>query len=658
MTKWLLLSVGGVALLAAAGIGSVMVMKLTEHKPPDVNSLTNSASLIDANKLNSLDQLSNSSIDSSRLDGSLTPPTNKWYSGMVLAAQPQPGFNIPNSILPKSDGFELGLPHITSSADGIYGPHTSGIQLVVKNASSYKLTRYDELTLTLSYYDGAGTSLFDVTFASGSPYGYITVKSDIEVALRGGTVDEQPEGFTVFKNGESWYGAKASNGKTGQSLRLAKGDNLTLFSANQESDMSQLAALSLHRVQSGEVSYEVIGNKVKTKLSYKTIDNKPTILVRMPHQQNEQNKNSAITYRSLYGDIDGYKTNTIEYSQPIQPLEWSLPLDTVSDTNKDGLNAQLKTDIENSMLDKKDTYFGGKQLQRLAQLVMIADAIGEDTQRDAALAKLKPALAAWFDEQADRSFYYDKTAKTIVGREASFGSDKELNDHHFHYAYFIYAASVAAKFDDEFLNKYENDVNLLVADIANYKTKQPLQLRRSFDAYAGHSWASGFANYKDGNNQESSSEAVNAWTATGLWADVTKNKSLKHESAWLLANEVASAKEYWLTVPAAESYLSNFSSPLVSINWGGKREYKTFFSDEANAKLAIQLLPLNPTMQQYISQLPAAVFKGSTVKKPYGDYIYMAQSSKNKFEEAIDYPNSLIDDGNSKAYLMAYALSR
>lgn len=66
----------------------------------------------------------------------------------------------------------------------------------------------------------------------------------------------------------------------------------------------------------------------------------------------------------------------------------------------------------------------------------------------------------------------------------------------------------------------------------NSETKYPFL--RNFDIYEGHSWASGVANYEfdengemvdkkgglsGGNNQESSSESVNAWSSLILWGE-------------------------------------------------------------------------------------------------------------------------------------------
>jgi len=45
--------------------------------------------------------------------------------------------------------------------------------------------------------------------------------------------------------------------------------------------------------------------------------------------------------------------------------------------------------------------------------------------------------------------------------------------------------------------------------------------------YAGHSWACGHARFGDGNNQESSSEAMNAWCGLILWGTATGDTALR-----------------------------------------------------------------------------------------------------------------------------------
>lgn len=296
----------------------------------------------------------------------------------------------------------------------------------------------------------------------------------------------------------------------------------------------------------------------------------------------------------------------------------------------------------------------------MAQLLTIAHQLGEEELAAMAEQTLRQEFEEWFvlGKQELKSFLYDPEMRGIVGNEASFGSDKDFNDHHFHYGNFIYAAAVLAEHDAGFLEAHKDMVNLLVADIANYTAEEAFPLRRSFDPYAGHSWASGTAPFTDGNNQESTSEAVNAWVGVSLWASQTENDALKMQADWMLSLEHATASHYWLLQSGAppEDYLSAYTSPIASIVWGGKREYATFFSDDANAKLAIQLIPLSPTINHLDKPLPKTLFAGTSTSGTYGDHILMA-SPDASLDKAINLPDSAIDDGNSRAYLYAYILS-
>ena len=46
-------------------------------------------------------------------------------------------------------------------------------------------------------------------------------------------------------------------------------------------------------------------------------------------------------------------------------------------------------------------------------------------------------------------FCYNDRWGTLIGYPASYGSDTELNDHHFHYGYFVKAAAELARLDPD-----------------------------------------------------------------------------------------------------------------------------------------------------------------------------------------------------------------
>ena len=105
---------------------------------------------------------------------------------------------------------------------------------------------------------------------------------------------------------------------------------------------------------------------------------------------------------------------------------------------------------------------------------------------------------------------------------------------------------------------------------------------------------------RDGNNQESTSEAVTAWTGLSLWADATKNEPLRTEATWMLAGEQQTALLYGLRARPQRPGLPGFGHQIVSLNWGGKRDYATWFSPAPAAMLAILVLPASPSSAAYL----------------------------------------------------------
>ncbi|MEZ5302681.1 MAG: glycosyl hydrolase [Verrucomicrobiales bacterium] len=110
---------------------------------------------------------------------------------------------------------------------------------------------------------------------------------------------------------------------------------------------------------------------------------------------------------------------------------------------------------------------------------------------------------------------------TLIGYPASYGSEDQLNDHHFHYGYFLRAAAEVARRDPAWANGWGGMVGELIRDIAcpdRGDARYPFL--RNFDPYAGHTWASA-VKFADGNNNESSSEAIPLGRGLVLWAEFT-----------------------------------------------------------------------------------------------------------------------------------------
>ena len=64
-------------------------------------------------------------------------------------------------------------------------------------------------------------------------------------------------------------------------------------------------------------------------------------------------------------------------------------------------------------------------------------------------------------------FYYNDTWSTLIGYPAGHGQDYNVNDHHFHWGYFIHAASFVEQFNPGWSNQWGDMVNYLIRDAAS-----------------------------------------------------------------------------------------------------------------------------------------------------------------------------------------------
>jgi len=81
--------------------------------------------------------------------------------------------------------------------------------------------------------------------------------------------------------------------------------------------------------------------------------------------------------------------------------------------------------------------------------------------------------------------------------------------------------------------------------------------------------ASGHAGFADGNNQESSSEAINAWQAIILWGEATGNKTIRDLGIYLYTTEVEAVCNYWFDL-YKDIFSPSYGHNYASMVWGGK----------------------------------------------------------------------------------------
>ena len=608
-------------------------------------------------------------VSPSRLADGLVAPTNRWFSGLVFGDSPQPVFPMPLSAALTDQGFAIGLPQVNASAKTIMGGTNPQIQVPL-GASSMKVTGYDTLTVTSSYYDGSGAELGSVLLAQGSPFVTYTAKAQqtlaIEPIFKAGST---PGLFTTNVAGHDYglvIGGGASVDAAGK-VTLNPGSTITLYGVPDGADAASLASAAADPVVGGSVAYAVDGDHVTTTLQYKTANGGGTAIVPMAGQSVSTGTKGAGTYQSIYGTMDVYPGTSVTTTAPLADPSYQLDVSKLSDADKAALVEQIKSDAASIDFSATDTYFGGKYLYRGANLMTLAEQLGVSDVAADLRTKLTAELEMWFDPkrcatQATKCFVYDDQISSVIGQEASFGSD-EMNDHHFHYGYLIYAAAVVSANDPALADKIAPVVDLVVADIASAQASSAFPQYRNFDPYAGHSWASGSSPFADGNNQESSSEAVNAWNAVALWAKVRGNADLQSQATWMMSEEANSAKLYWTDTDLSQ--FPAFTNTMASMNWGGKRDYATWFSADPGAMLGIQLIPMG-SYSTYLAgdadRIKANLAQGATggYGVQFGEYMaqYLALADPAAARSKLANLPAEIDNATTKSYVMAYVFSR
>ena len=626
-----------------------------------------------------------------RLADGLIPPTNRWFSGLVFGDESMPVFPLPLTFQLTDTGFAFGLPTVTADSAVIMGGFAGQIAVQVGAADAVleqRVTAYDDASVTIGQF--VDDALVGRTvIAEGSPFVSFTATADVALALptafTTANTGDDSEAWTVEVAGDS-YGLVSSgtvdtaNGSAGTDLSLAAGQSATWFALPEGGALADFVAAAAHPVSGTSVEYTSDSDSAGTTVSYDTSDGGDTLIAALPHQQAGLPANADCTageYRSIYGTLTVCRGPALSWSVPTVAPSGALDLSSLADDQRARLADQVRADVAATPTFAADTYFGGKSLYRAANLLDIARQVGADDAVAALTDRLSGALDDWLDPagcnaRTERCFVYDPAAKGIVGLATSFGSE-EFNDHHFHYGYFFYAAAVVAAEDPELATRWAPVLNLLAADLATSGGSEYFPDRRVFDAYAGHSWASGTSPFGDGNNQESSSEAVTAWNGLALWADVSEQAALATEAEWMLSSEAASSRAYWTDFDLSNPVYDGFDHTITSLVWGGKRDYATWFSAEPSAMLGILVLPMSP-VADYLggdpdrvqANLADALPAGSTGTPSYdvlfGDYLlmYSALAGRDAASAALDaakgLPEDRIDDGNSRAYLLAWLM--
>lgn len=508
-----------------------------------------------------------------------------------------------------------GAEHLHITVDGLNSPQTS-------------VDSYSDWVVTAAWQ--GSTNGMQATFGHGLPYVYFTKtgSGNFKVQFVAGPVNVTNNGavfaFTASNNVGSRYALFGPAGSTWNwtpgsleaELIAPAGKNYLSVAALPTLDDSRLDFFRRHAynfVVNTEANwgYNQATQTVNTTFNVTTEakesggDLSPLPLFALYRHQwhNLGASNPAFTgdsYTTARGEMKLIEGNSFDTSMTFNGVLPSLPnLGTYDVNTLRGYISDIYTPDHNYHLDAGDpdagpheTYWEGKNLNRIAQLIHLADQQGMLTERDSFLIFLKATLTDWFDGQYPHVFYYDNQWSTMQGYPTGFGADNQLNDHHFHWSYFIMAAATVAQYDPAWAAQYEGSIELLIRDVANWeRTDTQFPYLRYFDVYAGHNWAAGHQAFGAGNNQESSSEAINFSTGLILWGAALGRDDIRDLGVYLYTTEVQAIEQYWFDVDDVV-FPAQYPFETVGILWGHGQAHATWWTANPEEIHGINMLPL------------------------------------------------------------------
>ncbi len=574
-----------------------------------------------------------------RADGVARPvPTNQWYSSLFFERWPQPLYAQPGSYRATSDGFHIDRPlkeaaHAPQRDEyDIVAMHRSVLSVVpefaLKGAKAGKTSDWAVDVVT-----GDDVDAMTVTVAHGSPYSFhrltrggVTFRADAPLEVFERSADGRALGvlsagkaFGLFAPTGSRF-EQQSDGRV--TLHLPEGKRFFSVAVLPARDAGLLARFHRHAYAfiadtRAEFVVDHRRSEVTTTFSVRTEQmegsESGTLFGLYPHQWHRNPLLKATlpfgydTIRGPMKVVAGTSFQTRYRYSGVMPFWPGLADPAQAATLKEFIAADTQFGAD-SLLGNRGTYWEGKGLNRALQVMNIAEQQGDLARRDAILAAMKKRLEMWFkpEDNAERYFHYHQAIGTLIGYPDEYGSAQEINDHHFHYGYWIQAAAQIALRDPAWASRerWGGMVEMLIADIATRERGHKMFPRlRNFDPYEGHSWAAGLAQFYDGNNQESSSEAINAWAAVILWAEATGNAALRDTGIYLYTHEVEAANHYWFDLHGLV-FPKDYRNTTAGIVWSNKFVHNTWWTADPREIHGINFLPLT-TASLYLGRDPA-----------------------------------------------------
>jgi len=613
-------------------------------------------------------------------------PTNTFWMNLTVANGDLIAAPFPYHVQALTGGLDVSKPEsITATTTSAYESASPQVQLgAVGGFTGHTVTSWDPVSVTVTFQGTGGTMVTPVVY--GSPYA---------TAIYSGLTPEvtAPVGL-VSVNGTAAGTATASRFV----LQVAGGQTWILYASQSASVTWTNKAITFSGPYQGWVrlartnaaiaptildqyagmvptggqlrlSIPAGGTTGVVEISWQTMGSGELLTMARPHHMDHLAKPQVVdaAFSTIRGQMTGVVGTLWQLQYALSPVMRAAPT-AVDPTHMADILSALNAD-KGFQPGASDSYDFGKSVGKGAELLLIAEALGQTAAANQLRTSIENVLGPWIMGKGVDTLVYDTTWGGIVTGDGITNSANDYgngvyNDHHFHYGYLIYAAGAVAKGDPAWATQYKDYVTNLIRDIANPSTSDPYFPQfRMLDWYDGHSWASGVSPFDDGRNQESSSEAFNAWVGLTLWGDAIGDATITNLGRVMRAVEAASIQRYYHIRANSDIYPMPFAAKMgFGILWSDKADFSTWFGGDTAATYAIQMIPMTMACEELIDSgwIKDAwpTFQSLTGDDGWGGLISMTHAIIDPADAWTDLTTAGVEVGNSRTNMLYWGATR
>ncbi len=541
-------------------------------------------------------------------------PTGQWWSSAVVGPGSEVMWAGPLAarVTPYGDVQISNRPPVRRDDGTTATPFVADVVVPgIDGSRATSVTGWGSLHVALRV--GAGGRALDLLLASGDPFvelAFVGRPVTLEI-LDGSLVRSQPDAVEIVQHGRSWVvGADRPMTWSYEAGRLvatpvgANGDDAIGVAVGPVPEelaagvdwTAEAAAVARNPVVDTTERLDVdgFGQVTQTLEVERRQPSASWWALRSHHATDRAGVDQVGTFDDPTGEVALARLDSVVSQWGAAPVLWgAVDLGRVSGATG-GWGATLGSDLDTGPAASDGSYFGGTRIAYAAATADLADAAGDGAARRRALSEVRDSFARLTAAaDADRGVTFDERWGSVVISPAEFGSGVELSDHHLQYGYWVAAAGTLAAADPEWAGANGALIDALIADYGGRAFSacdaNGRDVERHWDAYAGHSWASGTAPFADGNNLESSSESIHSWWAAARWSVTTGRPALAEPFLARMVIESDQVRRRWLPVDTDLA-----GRPFTGIVWGAKTDLGTWFDPAVESALGIQLIPLGP----------------------------------------------------------------